>query len=85
MADAFLKDVPDLESPGIGAFEITPSDSTVFDQPTRALWVGTQGNLKVQLVGGSVVTFKNMIGLLPVRVNKVFSTGNTAADIVGVF
>lgn len=67
------------------AFAITPADS---DLPTmaRALYVGTGGNLAVTTTQDSTVTFYNVASgtVLPVSVKRVFSTGTTAADIVGM-
>ena len=75
--------------------EITPSSSAVavslsadtsFSSPPRAVYVGTGGNLKVDMVGGQAITFTNVQDgfILPIRVTKVYSTANgtTASDIV---
>jgi hypothetical protein len=87
MADAFATSTVGLESPAIGAFVITKSDSELFVQPTRALWVGGGGNVAVQMVSGEQVTLSSVITgtLLPVRVNKVLSTGTTATSIIGFY
>ena len=50
------------------------------------LYVGSTGNLKVDTITGSTVTFKNMpVGFFPVQVKKVYSTGTTAADIIALW
>jgi hypothetical protein len=49
MADAFYTSVKTLDSPVDDGFAVTASDSTVFSQPTRALYVGTTGNVAVQM------------------------------------
>jgi len=51
------------------------------------LYVGTGGDLKLELFGGSVVTFANVNDgqFIPVQVVKVFSTGTTADDIVALW
>jgi hypothetical protein len=85
MPDVF-DDHSDLESPATAAFAITKSDTTVFDQPTRALWVGTAGHLTLQFKDAQVVQLKNVPQgcLLPVRVTKVLEA-TTASDIVGLY
>lgn len=62
----------------------TPSAG--FNGSARALWVGTTGNVKVDVLGGSTaITFKNVpVGWLEVTVTKVYKTGTTASDIIAV-
>lgn len=82
-----------LSDPARGAFPVTPSDSTIFDNigsnppPARSVYVGGAGNLAVEFVDGSQATFANVGAgtLLPFHVSKVLSTGTTATNIVGVF
>lgn len=73
--------------PGRGGATITPNDSTVFDQPYRALYCGSKGDIKVDLANGDTVTFENVQtgSWLPIEVTKVYSTGTTSTSIVGVF
>lgn len=70
--------------PAVGAYDITPSDSAT--QNARALWIGTSGDVAVQTRGRSTsVVFQNVpVGILPVQVTKVLSTGTTASDILGL-
>lgn len=77
----------EIDSPASHAFAITKSDETIFDQPTRALWVGGAGDVAVRMMGGETVTFASVPAgtLLPVRVDKVLSTGTSASAIVGVY
>ena len=84
MADPFARRTPQLESPLAFAAAVTPNDSTDLATSSRALYVGASGAVKVTLVGGSTVT---LVGLAagvwhPMRVQRVWSTGTTAADIV---
>lgn len=76
--------VPDA-GPAQGAVVVTPSDSTVLSHVTRALWVGTVGNVTVVMSGGQTVTFTNVQGLLPVSVSKVMLTGTTASNITAMW
>lgn len=61
------------------------NDSTVYDPPLVALYVGTAGDIKVDMVWGDTVTFTNVpVGILPIQVTKVYSTDTAAAGIVGL-
>ena len=65
---------------------ITPSDSDTFP-PTVGLYVGTAGDVKVTTANGQDVTFKNLSAGLchPIKCRKVFSTGTTAVNILGLY
>lgn len=69
------------------ASAVTPHDANDLANPTIAIYLGTDGDLKVDLVGGSTVTFKNLSGGVfhPIRATRVYNTGTTATDIVGVY
>lgn len=72
--------------PARSAAEVTFNDSSLID-PTRAIYVGSTGNVKVDFVDGSTVTFSSVSAgtLLPIRVNKIYSTGTTATDIIALY
>lgn len=78
--------------PAQDASSITASDS-VSISPTRAVWVGTGGDVKVQMAadkagtGGDVVIFKNVVNgqLLPLSVVKIYATDTTASDILVIW
>lgn len=65
------------------AFEITPGPGDLPQVP-RALWVGTGGDVTVELTSGEV-TFTNVPGgtLLLVRPSKVLGA-TTASGILGL-
>jgi hypothetical protein len=64
---------------------VTPSDSTVLT-PTRALYVGTAGNVSVLMMNGVTVTFSNVqAGILPIQVTQVLATGTTASNIIALW
>lgn len=68
-----------------GSVTVTPSDSTVYDPPSRALYVGVTGNLAVRMAGDlSTPIYINVQGgsMLSYCVDKVLSTGTTATDII---
>lgn len=74
-------------APATQAVAVTPSDATVLTT-TRALWVGTGGDVAVTMLSGDAVTFANVPSgsLLPIRVTKVLATGTvTADDIVALW
>jgi hypothetical protein len=70
--------------PAAGAYAITPHDTN--PQNARALYVGTTGDVAVVTRDrGTSVIFANCpVGILPVQVTKVLSTGTTASDILGL-
>lgn len=70
-------------APGQGAFAVTPADSDL-STPTRAVWVGTPGDLRVTMAGGGDVVLKGASGLIPIAVKRVWATNTTAANIVGL-
>lgn len=68
-----------------GAVTVTKSDSTTYDPPGRALYVGVTGNVAVRMAGDqSVVTFINVQGgsMLSICVDRVMSTNTTATDVL---
>lgn len=70
------------------ASAITTSDSTVFVQPTRALYVGAAGNITVDMAdGGTALTFVAVQGgtILPIQVTRIYATGTTATSIVALY
>lgn len=73
-----------LDIHGVGsatnAAAVIPSDDTVFESTVHAIYVGSAGDLVVQM-GGQEVTFKNAFGLLPISVTMV-KTSTTASNIV---
>lgn len=84
--DGFNAELVRLHSPAESADAITPSDADNLPNFTRAIYVGTAGNLRVEMVGGQTVTFSNLQGgvLYPIRVRKVFATDTTAGALLGL-
>jgi len=66
------------------AFAITKSDSTIVN--IDALYVGGAGDVAVQPLKGSVVTFVDVPAgsILPVKCTKVMSTNTDATLMVGL-
>ena len=75
-----------LESPGYNAADVTPDDGVDLPISSRAIYVGTSGDVTVTMVGGATVTLKNVpVGVLPLRVARVHATGTSATDLVAVW
>ena len=87
MSDVFSSFAPGLEAPASRVFAITPHNSTDFSFDTRAIYVGTGGNIAVVTAAGDVVTFSNVPTgtILPVRATRVNSTNTTASNLVGMY
>ena len=67
---------------------VTKSDSQDLGEKKAELFIGTGGDVKVSLYGGSVVTLKNIPSgtfLKGIFVNRVYSRGTTARDIVAIY
>lgn len=75
-------------SPALNAFAVIPDNSQELTHVTRALFVGTGGDINLVLRDdNNEVLLKNVPsgGLLPVRAKLVKSTDTTAQDIVGLY
>lgn len=75
--------------PGRRGALITASDSDVLIYPSRAILVGTAGDLKVRFVGGDVVVIpSNIVSALPelpIAVDMIYATGTTASEILSLW
>jgi len=69
-----------------GAFAITTSD-TVNLQNVAVVYVGGAGNIKVTTANGDVATFNGLNAgtVLPVQVLRVWATGTTATNLIGIY
>lgn len=87
MTDKFETYASGLESPASDAATVTPNDGTDLTTHARALYIGGAGNVKVDTVAGSTVTFTALpVGfILPVRVRRVHSTDTTATNIIAMW
>lgn len=79
--------LPDTGDVGVGAFSVTKSDSTTFSRMPRALYVGGEGDVAVRTAEGTNVTFASVPAgtILPIRCDRVLSTGTTATNIVALY
>ena len=69
------------------AFTITPHNTDELAFVTRAIYVGTTGDVKVTTKTGNTVIFVGVPAgqILPVRAKIVFATLTTASNLVGLF
>lgn len=81
-----VSDLPRRGSdPATNAEAVTPNDSTVLNE-TRALFVGTGGNMQVDTADGDTTVFNNIQDgtVLAIAVTKVYSINTTASNIVAM-
>lgn len=77
---------PVKSDPATNAAEITPDDSEDLAYVTRGLMVAGAGALRVQMLGGQIVTLAvTQSAVYPLRVRRVHATGTTASGIVGLW
>jgi hypothetical protein len=69
------------------AVEVVTSNTVTYTEPTRGVYIGTTGNLKVDMVSGGTVTFVSVPAgsLLPVQVERIYATGTTATNIIALY
>lgn len=75
-----------LVAPAQTCFSITPSDLAELALVTKAIYVGTGGDVTLRTVRGNQdVTFRNVPtgSILDVRATAVRAAGTSADDIVG--
>ncbi len=86
MLDRFANVQPSLSGPALTAFAVTPDDGADLAEASRAIYVGSAGNLSVKMLSGEVVTFAGLAAgaLLPVRVSRIRATGTTAGNIIAL-
>lgn len=88
MADAWETVGGSIDAPAKNAAAVTPDDDADLANVAVALYIGGDGNVSVDTVGGQEsVVFQGMTAgqILPVRVKRVNSTGTTASNIVALW
>ena len=73
--------------PATNAVLITPSDSVDLTNVSRAVYVGTTGNMKVTMQDSGTVLFTGIPAgtTLPIRVTRIWSTTTTASTILALW
>lgn len=85
--DSFAHATDSLIAPARLAFAITPSDALDLDEVTKAIYVGTGGDIVLRAIDSdSDVILRNVVAgsVLAIRTAAVRATGTTAADLVGL-
>ncbi len=82
MTDRFENHLTGLRDPIETAVEVTPDDANDLAIVSRAIYIGTPGDIRVTMKNGSIVTFSTGQGWHPIRVSRVWATGTTATAIV---
>ncbi len=74
-------------NPAMGAYSLDASFSDDNDLPisVRSILVGTAGDLKVDMANGDTVTLPVYVGILDFAIKKIYSTGTTASNVVGMY
>lgn len=69
------------------AVAVTPNDSADLTDIGAALYVGGDGNVRVKMAGGNTVTFTGVVAgtVLPILVDRVYSTSTTATNILALY
>ena len=86
MTDRFTGREPGIDGPATHGFGITPNNDTTLAEVTRALYIGSAGDVALLFASGASVTLSNVPAgtLLPVRVQRVLASGTTASAIIGL-
>lgn len=66
------------------AKEVDPAVSETITPASTGIYVGVQGDVKVDLVNGGTVTLKDLAAGVwhPIRATKIYAVGTDAEDIV---
>lgn len=70
------------------AVAVTPNNGTTFTTICRALYIGSDGNVTVDVQnGGTNLAFTGAKAgsILPIRVKRVYSTGTSSTGIVCLY
>ncbi len=86
-SDPFNNTADSLIAPARQAFAVTPDDTHDLQLATRALYVGTGGDISLRATGSATnVTLRNVASgsVLAIRVAAVQQSGTTASDLIGL-
>ena len=85
--DNFSRQQSLTSDPASNAVLVSPNDSTDLTYVTRAVYVGTTGNMKVTMQDSGTVLFTGIAAgtTLPIRVTRIWSTTTTASTILALW
>jgi hypothetical protein len=81
-ADKFANFQGGLQTPVRSSFAITPSDTTELPFVTRAVYIGSAGNLTADDTASATFNGLPPGTVLPLRVRQIFATGTTAGMVL---
>ena len=86
MTDRFKSTSSGINGPANDGFIIAPDDGLDLNEITRAIFIGSGGDISLVTKNGTLLTFSGLGAgsLLPVRASRVHATGTTASNIVGL-
>lgn len=87
MRDPFASASDSLIAPAREAFPISPDDGADINRATKAVYVGSSGDIVLRAIGSDAdVTFRNVVAgsVLAIRLRAVRATGTTASDLIGL-
>lgn len=86
MSDPFSSHASGQSAPATDAAAIVPDDGANLPRPARAIYVGGDGTLRVQMISGAVVDLATVTGgtIYPLRVRRVMATGTSAGGLVAL-
>jgi len=87
MAENFALRAAGIGAPARGGFAVVPSDTSDLARQTRAIYVGSSGDLALVMADGSELTLAGLLAgaVVPVRAARVKATGTTATLLVGLY
>ncbi|MGR3371528.1 MAG: spike base protein, RCAP_Rcc01079 family [Pseudooceanicola nanhaiensis] len=86
MPESYSTHAGGLTSPAADAAAILPDDGQDLPEPTRAIYVGGAGSLRVQMIWGATVDLAAVSAgmIYPLRVRRVMATGTSATGLVAL-
>lgn len=65
---------------------VEKSDTVDLSQHTKRIYVGGTGAIKVDLTDGGTVTFAAVpVGFHNIQAKRIYSTGTTATNLIGLY
>ena len=85
MTDMYQNQPAGLESPAMRIAAVTPDDDSDLPLTTRAIAVGGEGFVQVTTMMGDTGRVYVVPGApFPIRAARIWATGTTATDVVGL-
>ena len=86
MQDRYASRAAGSDGPATHGFAIAPDDGADLAETTRAIYVGSAGNLVAVLASGAELTFASVPSgtVLPVRAARIRATGTSASGLIGL-